>query len=253
MWVVSGVPPWALSDTQAVPYTWTLLYCPMHFLTHELLLFATGVWTTNIHDCLHGKVSAPERPVGCRPMHGLADDAWLLALLDASVQRVRQRRWCHDVRIAHGCGWWPAGGVTECALRAGVAHHGRGLPHHPPHHLQAQLRPLLCLHGLPHGHSHHPVSVGCGLCPDLRGMGAMLRVGCEAQGLACCAAQGAVVRRVSSVAGVAHSRPWPSVLRHREQYEADKTARAARKAAAATAHVTLAANPAEAAAGKKAN
>lgn len=41
---------------QAVPYAWTLLYCPMHFLTHELLLFATGVWTTNIHDCLHGHV-----------------------------------------------------------------------------------------------------------------------------------------------------------------------------------------------------
>ncbi len=41
---------------QAVPYTWTLFFCPMHFLTHEILLFATGVWTTNIHDCLHGKV-----------------------------------------------------------------------------------------------------------------------------------------------------------------------------------------------------
>ncbi|KXZ52406.1 hypothetical protein GPECTOR_9g450 [Gonium pectorale] len=40
---------------QAVPYTWTLFYCPMHFLTHELLLFATGVWTINIHDCLHGR------------------------------------------------------------------------------------------------------------------------------------------------------------------------------------------------------
>lgn len=34
---------------------WTLFYCPCHFLTHELLLFATGVWTTNIHDCLHGR------------------------------------------------------------------------------------------------------------------------------------------------------------------------------------------------------
>ncbi|GIL64206.1 hypothetical protein Vafri_18180 [Volvox africanus] len=41
---------------QAVPYTWTLFYCPMHFLTHEILLFATGVWTANIHDCLHGQV-----------------------------------------------------------------------------------------------------------------------------------------------------------------------------------------------------
>lgn len=41
---------------QAIPYTYTLFYCPMHFLTHEILLFATGVWTTNIHDCLHGRV-----------------------------------------------------------------------------------------------------------------------------------------------------------------------------------------------------
>lgn len=39
-----------------MPYAWTLFYCPMHFLTHEILLFATGVWTTNIHDCIHGAV-----------------------------------------------------------------------------------------------------------------------------------------------------------------------------------------------------
>lgn len=41
---------------QASPYAYTMLFCPMHMLTHELLLFATGVWTVNIHDCLHGKV-----------------------------------------------------------------------------------------------------------------------------------------------------------------------------------------------------
>lgn len=41
---------------QAVPYVWTLFYCPTHLLTHELLLFATGVWTTNIHDNIHGNV-----------------------------------------------------------------------------------------------------------------------------------------------------------------------------------------------------
>ena len=41
---------------QAIPYTWTLFYVPMHFLTHELLLFATAIWTTNIHDNIHGKV-----------------------------------------------------------------------------------------------------------------------------------------------------------------------------------------------------
>lgn len=40
---------------QAVPYVWTLFFVPTHFLTHELLLFATGIWTTNIHDCIHGK------------------------------------------------------------------------------------------------------------------------------------------------------------------------------------------------------
>ena len=27
---------------QAIPYSWTLFFVPMHFLTHELLLFATG-------------------------------------------------------------------------------------------------------------------------------------------------------------------------------------------------------------------
>jgi lathosterol oxidase len=41
---------------QAIPYGWTMFYCPMHFLTHELLLFMTGVWTANIHDNIHGKV-----------------------------------------------------------------------------------------------------------------------------------------------------------------------------------------------------
>jgi lathosterol oxidase len=45
---------------QAIPYCWTLLYIPMHFLTHELLLFATGVWTTNIHDCIHGRCALPD-------------------------------------------------------------------------------------------------------------------------------------------------------------------------------------------------
>eukprot|EP00798_Chlamydomonas_sp_ICE-L_P014177 gene14177-20144_t len=40
---------------QAAPYVWSLFFIPTHFLTHELLLFATGIWTTNIHDCIHGK------------------------------------------------------------------------------------------------------------------------------------------------------------------------------------------------------
>ena len=41
---------------QAIPYFWTLFLVPAHALTFELLLFATLIWATNIHDCLHGKV-----------------------------------------------------------------------------------------------------------------------------------------------------------------------------------------------------
>jgi lathosterol oxidase len=39
---------------QAIPYVWTLALVPMHFLTHEALLFATAIWTTSIHDCVYG-------------------------------------------------------------------------------------------------------------------------------------------------------------------------------------------------------
>lgn len=35
---------------QALPYCWTLLFVPLHFTTFELLLLATGFWTTSIHD-----------------------------------------------------------------------------------------------------------------------------------------------------------------------------------------------------------
>ena len=42
--------------TQALPYCWTLVFVPMHFTTFELLLLATGLWTTNIHDTVDGKV-----------------------------------------------------------------------------------------------------------------------------------------------------------------------------------------------------
>lgn len=31
---------------------------PMHFLTHEMLLFFTSIWTTNIHDNIHAKVGS---------------------------------------------------------------------------------------------------------------------------------------------------------------------------------------------------
>ena len=61
-------PASAAAPTQALPYTWTLWFVPMHFLTHELLLFATAVWTTNIHDCLHGKV-APIMGAGYHTIH----------------------------------------------------------------------------------------------------------------------------------------------------------------------------------------
>ena len=41
---------------QALPYTLALFIVPMHFLTHELLLFATAFWTSNIHDNLHARL-----------------------------------------------------------------------------------------------------------------------------------------------------------------------------------------------------
>ena len=46
---------------QAIPYFWTLFVIPMHSLTYELMLFGTGVWTTNIHDCIE---------VECQPIMG---------------------------------------------------------------------------------------------------------------------------------------------------------------------------------------
>lgn len=49
---------------QAIPYFWTLFLVPAHALTFELLLFATAIWTTNIHDCLHGKVRANALQMG---------------------------------------------------------------------------------------------------------------------------------------------------------------------------------------------
>ena len=47
-----------LSFTQAIPYCWMLFVVPMHLLTHELLLFATGIWTANIHDNIDGRSAA---------------------------------------------------------------------------------------------------------------------------------------------------------------------------------------------------
>ncbi|XP_031499580.1 delta(7)-sterol-C5(6)-desaturase 1-like [Nymphaea colorata] len=41
---------------QASPLVIALFLVPMHFLTYLVLAFVEGVWTINIHDCIHGKV-----------------------------------------------------------------------------------------------------------------------------------------------------------------------------------------------------
>ena len=41
---------------QACPHVIALFLMPMHFFTHEILLFCEGIWTTNIHDCIDGNV-----------------------------------------------------------------------------------------------------------------------------------------------------------------------------------------------------
>ena len=41
---------------QALPYALALFIVPMHFMTHELLLFATALWTANIHDNIHANL-----------------------------------------------------------------------------------------------------------------------------------------------------------------------------------------------------
>lgn len=39
---------------QAAPYLIGMFLMPVHFWTHQAMLFFTGVWTTNIHDALVG-------------------------------------------------------------------------------------------------------------------------------------------------------------------------------------------------------
>ncbi|KAJ6793389.1 delta(7)-sterol-C5(6)-desaturase-like isoform X1 [Iris pallida] len=41
---------------QAVPHVMCLFVVPTHLMTHMLLLFGEGLWTANIHDCIHGKL-----------------------------------------------------------------------------------------------------------------------------------------------------------------------------------------------------
>lgn len=55
---------------QAVPYVWSLFLIPMHYWTHLVLLFFTGVWTANIHDCIHGNCD-PIMGAGYHAIHHL--------------------------------------------------------------------------------------------------------------------------------------------------------------------------------------
>ncbi|XP_057522201.1 delta(7)-sterol-C5(6)-desaturase-like [Amaranthus tricolor] len=41
---------------QAIPHFLALFLVPIHFTTHITLIFIEGLWTANIHDCIHGKV-----------------------------------------------------------------------------------------------------------------------------------------------------------------------------------------------------
>ncbi|XP_010463676.1 PREDICTED: putative Delta(7)-sterol-C5(6)-desaturase 2 isoform X1 [Camelina sativa] len=41
---------------QAVPHVIALFIVPIHLITHLSLLFIEAIWTTNIHDCIHGNI-----------------------------------------------------------------------------------------------------------------------------------------------------------------------------------------------------
>ena len=43
---------------QASPYVLFIFALPVHFWTHLVLLFFTGIWTTNIHDTVTGALRA---------------------------------------------------------------------------------------------------------------------------------------------------------------------------------------------------
>lgn len=53
---------------QALPYAVALFIVPMHFITHELLLFATALWTANIHDNIHANL-LPVMGAGWHTIH----------------------------------------------------------------------------------------------------------------------------------------------------------------------------------------
>ncbi|XP_023641061.1 putative Delta(7)-sterol-C5(6)-desaturase 2 [Capsella rubella] len=41
---------------QAVPHVIALFIVPIHVISHLILLFLEGIWTTSIHDCIHGNI-----------------------------------------------------------------------------------------------------------------------------------------------------------------------------------------------------
>ena len=41
---------------QAAPHVIALFIVPVHLITHMSLLFLGGIWTTCIHDCIHGNI-----------------------------------------------------------------------------------------------------------------------------------------------------------------------------------------------------
>ena len=41
---------------QALPHSLTLFVVPVHFNVHLVLLFIEILWSSNIHDCIHGKL-----------------------------------------------------------------------------------------------------------------------------------------------------------------------------------------------------
>ncbi len=97
-----------INAMQALPYCWTLCIIPMHFTTFELLLLATGIWTTSIHDTVDGKVTE---------------------ILKVLYSRDRRSSMCP-------ANWKHDGVVAGCTGAAAV---GRRVPHVASYHIQTQL------------------------------------------------------------------------------------------------------------------
>ena len=53
---------------QALPYVALMAIIPMHFLTHEVLLFFTAIWSTSIHDTVQMQ-SEPIMGAGYHEIH----------------------------------------------------------------------------------------------------------------------------------------------------------------------------------------